>query len=775
MFYGLLARKLARASWRYVGVAKCIGVLVMISFMQIGVASASCDAGSSNALGSLLATNPAGIKNSTNPSDTAANEALLASLSGRPAGSVNFLERIDNPQGSCTSGAAVDVSVSSNGSSGSWKSDQKICFVLVKAGSDKGNSGGGISIYQYPNQGVFEGGWSTSTLGNKGLSHIDFYTCDAVPESNQGTIQFKKVTKSADLSQKIATPDSFTFKIGNDEVATLNTINANPASSSVFTRDAGADYEVTEEIVNTNGWEFETATCERSQGALITSTNLPIKIEKLAAGESVVCTFTNKATGTVTPAKGSIQIEKIAELGEGSFTFSVKRGGTQIESPVVVTTGGIGFSSVIGDLDPANYSVTEAVPEGWTLTGSSCRGRNERVIVNTSAIDLQQGENVVCTFFNKKKKDDKAEDVTKLYVNRRVDNLLSHGPDRARLLRRLDQQQQQESLKDGPSTGEYEPLKITGSIDGTGGEMKFSTSLSQLRSAAVAAANAKLTDPSLSFQDSYSGHTPYGLTQRLDLWVEGQITAYYDSLGGINREGDFKILYVGMDYAISPGFLIGALVQIDRTDESIKDPDLKGTIDGTGWMAGPYLGIKLRDNLFFDARAAWGQSTNDLDLTDDVVGKRTGSFDTDRWLASATLTGNYHLGALRISPQIGIAYGNETSDAYRTSLGQDVGAVDVTIGRLTFGPEFGYTRRLEDGTLVEPHASIKGIWSFDQETLDLSTGPVEPDEFRAQIEAGILIKTPDGYSVRAAGSYDGIGDKDLEAWSAKAWLNVPLN
>lgn len=52
---------------------------------------------------------------------------------------------------------------------------------------------------------------------------------------------------------------------------------------------------------------------------------------------------------------------------------------------------------------------------------------------------------------------------------------------------------------------------------------------------------------------------------------------------------------------------------------------------------------------------------------------------------------------------------------------------------------------------------------------------MEPEEFRGQVEGGVLIKTPDGYSIRAAGSYDGIGDKDLEAWSAKAWLNVPLN
>ena len=192
-------------------------------------------------------------------------------------------------------------------------------------------------------------------------------------------------------------------------------------------------------------------------------------------------------------------------------------------------------------------------------------------------------------------------------------------------------------------------------------------------------------------------------------------------------------------------------------------------------MAGPYLGWKLSDHLYFDTRGAWGTSTNDIALQDAASGSRTGSFDTQRWLATAALTGNYQYGPLRITPQIELAYGSENSDAYRNSLGQMVDQANAMIGRLSAGPEFGYTTYLRNGVTIEPQVSFKGIWNFDDAPIVLSTGPVRAEPLRGEVETGIMVKTPGGYAVRASGSYDGIGDKNLEVWTAKGWVNIPLN
>jgi outer membrane autotransporter protein len=191
-------------------------------------------------------------------------------------------------------------------------------------------------------------------------------------------------------------------------------------------------------------------------------------------------------------------------------------------------------------------------------------------------------------------------------------------------------------------------------------------------------------------------------------------------------------------------------------------------------MAGPYVGIKLAPNLLFDARVAWGTSQNDIMLTDALAGTRTGSFDTTRWLATASLTGNYFRGPWRWSPQGSLAYGNEKYDSFTNSLGQQVSGSDVSIGRLTVGSEVGYGIMLKDGTFVEPHIGLTGIWNFHSDDLVINGVLVTPNSTRAKIEGGVTLRSPSGLSVRAAVAHDGIGDSNLSATTGKLWVNIPL-
>jgi hypothetical protein len=119
--------------WSILGRGRLLSkiVLGLLGWVLVGAtpALAVCDAGSTNDIGSFLAKNPAGFQNSTSPADVATNEAILASLSNRPAGSVHFVERINNPGTTCTEGAHVDVIA--NNPTGFWQSDINICFVVV--------------------------------------------------------------------------------------------------------------------------------------------------------------------------------------------------------------------------------------------------------------------------------------------------------------------------------------------------------------------------------------------------------------------------------------------------------------------------------------------------------------------------------------------------------------------------------------------------------------------------------------------------------------------
>ena len=58
-----------------------------------------------------------------------------------------------------------------------------------------------------------------------------------------------------------------------------------------------------------------------------------------------------------------------------------------------------------------------------------------------------------------------------------------------------------------------------------------------------------------------------------------------------------------------PDLLVGVMSFYDWMADS--SSTLGQNRDGRGWMAGPYLSARLARNLYFDARAAWGQSTTD--------------------------------------------------------------------------------------------------------------------------------------------------------------------
>jgi outer membrane autotransporter protein len=566
-------------------------------------------------------------------------------------------------------------------------------------------------------------------------------------------------------------------------------------------------------------------------------------------GENVICTYTNSeiqqpGTGNLTVVKRVIGTDKdFAFTGDPPFgNFSLSDGQANVQN----------------NLTPGAFTITEALDPDYTLLSIDCLGNGTPETVTLGAgevvVDVAATENIVCTFTNRENvdppDDPRMEEETKRFIHRRVDNLLTHGPDRARMLRRL-------SEREPKSAKDSEPLKLSGSStkgslthgatpiasqrlafagksamarpgtpefgfagvnayetqnligDGTapeglglagrrstnpffdavagqaasmlGGQtsLKFGTSLSGIRQKAAQheaeKQRRKITDAGLNLTAHPLTHPFVQSTTGWDFWIEGQISRYNDDVGGVNREGDFRILYVGADYIMAPGVLLGLLAQIDDTTEDLNQPGETGELEGTGWMVGPYFGLRLRDNLFFDARAAWGQSDNDIRLRDAALGFRSGSFETDRWLATATLTGNEYYGAWRFSPQIGVAYGHEEFDDFRNSQGALIPGADASIGRATGTLEIGYRLMTSRGTRIEPHVAISGIWNFNSDDLIINGALVNTDDTRGRIEGGVLVTTPRGWSFRAAVNYDGIGGDDFESYGGSLWLNIPLH
>ena len=296
--------------------------------------------------------------------------------------------------------------------------------------------------------------------------------------------------------------------------------------------------------------------------------------------------------------------------------------------------------------------------------------------------------------------------------------------------------------------------------------IQFSNSLSKMRREA---ANAQMSKDRMALGAGDGGSLPlaYATASPWDVWVEGRYSAFDDD--ALDRDGHVGVLYVGTDYRLTENLIVGALIQFDWSKD--QSGVLQSDIDGTGWMAGPYLSARIHDNVYLDLRAAWGGSSNDMTL-----GATTGTFDTTRWLVKGTLAGNFEHAAWRITPSAELAYVEENQNVFTNSAGTFVPSQTVSLGRLQFGPEFGYRFAHTADTFIEPFAAIRGVWDFDNPNVAIIDGfVVGPGDFWGRLEGGLNVMTSGGTYVRGSASWDGVGASDYSGYTLQGTVNVPLN
>ena len=682
---------------------------------------------------------------------------------------------------------------------------------------------------------ITHGDTTSSTSGNTitGLKQGDVADCTITntytPPADKISVQLQKFSNNPGTFNVSVTDGTNTnaadlVVADGSESSSIETLQFNPSNGPL-------SFTVFETTTLPEGVTTAiSCSIQTDAGGTANATASGASLSNMEGGDLAYCSITNTYPPPE-PETAQLTLQKVV-INDGGGTAKPEDFTLSFSGYAASGSGVTGADAITNVLVPVGaYTFSETSVQGYTQASLSCNG-----VDATSGYTITAGtDSVTCTFTNKfKPTDPRMKEETDRFIHRRVDNLLTHGPDRARMLRRLregDSLKDTGSLKDGPlkySSGDMggprnglmfgsglnrlgvnggaspfddeAPRDVTNpngetvrnpffdSLAGQASKLgmsqnafSFGTSLSQLREMSAqhekAKQQKKLDAAGLGYADRQMA-SPYMVPRSgFDVWMEGHISRYNDDVGGVNRDGDFRILYVGADYLVAPGILIGALVQVDDTTEDLNQAlnNERGSIDGTGWMAGPYIGIRLRDNLFFDARAAWGTSSNDIFMKDDENGARHGKFDTTRWLATATLTGNERFGNWRFSPQMGLAYGHEEYDTYRNSLNQTINGGEANIGRVTGAIEVGYQFRARNGTTIEPHASITGIYNFDTDDLVINGVQVQSDESRAKVEAGVLIMTQEGWGVRAAGHFDGIGGDDFSSYGGSLWVNVPLN
>lgn len=619
-----------------------------------------------------------------------------------------------------------------------------------------GTPPGGPVMFTAPVAGVYVFRYFVQFNDEVGEASVRFIaTANCVQQT--GSITINKVTTGGD--------GTFTFTSDNMAFTpvSLTTVGGS-ATTGAITLPPG-NYLVSEEAAP--GFNLTELQCvDPDNGTTVNPGRGEASID-LDAGEAITCTFTNAA-------QGSIIINKITSGGDGTFTYSSPD--PTLNAVSLTTVNGNASSGAIVK-QPGTFTITENMTGGFAPIDLACvdpdNGSSTDLASRTATIDLDAGETVICTFTNLNARG-QTQNIIEAFLHQRAKLLLSDEPDRARRIRRLLGSLWGDT--GGTNGGRaaafaQSPMSFRrGSVEAGGTQYTFSTSLSQIGQFMAQSEAKRVNELGPMAFGSGSVRTPAATQGTFDVWFEGHYTEFDNDLVGANRDGHLGVAYFGADYLLRPGLLVGALVQLDWSEDQSKT--LGWSVDGDGWMAGPYMTAQLAPNLFFDARAVWGQSDNDIN----PFGMFTDSFDTDRWLATARLTGNWRRGNFRMTPSVAVKYIDEDQKSYVDSFGILIPSQNVSLGRLTFGPEFAYRHITERGASIEPHVKIEGNWDFDSTgQLVIGNTVVGTEDFSAKVEGGVLVQMPGGVSFRATGSYDGIGDEDFDAYGAQLWLNVPID
>ncbi len=172
------------------------------------------------------------------------------------------------------------------------------------------------------------------------------------------------------------------FSLADDGVMTFD--------NAVF----GTGYTVTEDDPNGSGFDLSNIDCSASSAGVtpvVDLANRKVTFDIDEATDTVDCTFTNRARGTIIVKK-----ETLPDGATDVFDFSGDAAGS-------ISDGG---TIEVADLLPGTYTSTEADPTPtWDLSSIVCDDANSSgdVGTRTATFNLEAGETVTCTFTNTKR------------------------------------------------------------------------------------------------------------------------------------------------------------------------------------------------------------------------------------------------------------------------------------------------------------------------------------------------------------------------------------
>lgn len=419
-------------------------------------------------------------------------------------------------------------------------------------------------------------------------------------------------------------------------------------------------------------------------------------------------------------ALGSVIIKQETVGQDAVFGYSVTPIGIRAS---VSTLQGRGASTPIS-VAAGTYVITadDMRAFGYAVTGIACTGGAAvDVLARSATVEVAPDQQVVCTFSAIG-----AETTAALIehaINVRGQMLLGSLPNTSRRIARLP----------GTASG-AQPLGAT--------LLNYLPGLIERREQSVSASLAAL--------EQMAGNQTQAA---LDVWMEGT----FARVSSGELEGPFAALSLGIDYVVRDGLLVGGFLQFDHFSVTGDDG---GSFAGQGWMAGPYVTMRLSEHMYLDVLAALGGSSNrasPLGTYEDVVA-------TTRYLVSAELQGQWSHGPWTFQPHTSLRYLQENSSSYVDQLGLTIPGVGVGLGQWAVGPGMAYRTEIGGGVDLTTSLQLDGVMDIT------SAGFSSP---HGRIDGDVLFALPGGASLRFGVGYSG-WDGPVKSVNGRGSISAPI-
>lgn len=237
------------------------------------------------------------------------------------------------------------------------------------------------------------------------------------------------------------------------------------------------------------------------------------------------------------------------------------------------------------------------------------------------------------------------------------------------------------------------------------------------------------TPGQVSLHGNLGINTGDNMAPALAAWGSASWTDMRNTFAATRFSGDLYTFAAGVDRQMGEKAVIGLAVTHERINLSTQFNN--GTLETTGWTVAPYGALRLSDSTMADLILGYTRSAVSAKRASDTI---TGSTDSDRFMAAASLSHYIFIDQWSLSPEASLLIARERAGGYTESNNNQVAAATTRLTQIGLGGTAAYSMGA-----VEPYVSATYLYDAAMSKVHVAGATTQPANDRSEINAALGV------------------------------------